>query len=144
PLLSQAGTLDRSEMYWHYPHYGNAGSMPTGAIRQGDWKLIEYFEDGRLEVYNLAEDRAEENDFARDLPQMAQELQIRLAQWRESVGAKSALPNPDYDPERSRERYGIGYKPQWDEADPFLPRGSNPRQGDFASPAVFPGSSQFQ
>ena len=144
PLLSQAETLDRSEMYWHYPHYGNAGSMPTGAIRQGDWKLIEYFEDGRLELYNLAEDRAEENDLARDLPQKAQELQIRLAQWRESVGAKSALPNPDYDPERSRERYGIGYKPQWDEADPFLPRGSNPRQGDIASPAVFPGSSQFQ
>ena len=129
PLLSQAGTFDRSEIYWHYPHYGNAGSTPTGAIRQGDWKLIEFFEDDHLELYNLAEDRAEENDLARELPQKAQELQIRLAEWRESVGAKSAPPNPDYDPERSSERYGLWYEPQWDEADPMQPRGSSPMQG---------------
>jgi arylsulfatase A-like enzyme len=54
PLLEQTGALDRDAIYWHYPHYANAGSTPTGAIREGDWKLIEFFEDGHVELYNLA------------------------------------------------------------------------------------------
>ncbi len=113
PLLKITGPLDRDAIYWHYPHYANAGSTPTGAIRQGDWKLIEFFEDDHVELYNLAEDRAEENDRAGDLPEKAQELRALLADWRESVGAKP----------RAKERYGVQYKTEWDEADPFKPRG---------------------
>jgi arylsulfatase A-like enzyme len=122
PLLTQTGALDRTEIYWHYPHYGNAGSTPTGAIRQGDWKAIEFLEDNHVELYNLAEDRAEENDLAQDVPEKVQELRNRLDHWRASVGAKPAVPNPDYDPDRARERYGLRYKPEWDEADPFRAR----------------------
>ena len=122
PLLEHSAPLDRSEIFWHYPHYANAGSTPTGAIRQGDWKLMEFFEDGHVELYNLANDPAEQQDLAGDMPEKAGELRGLLARWRESVGAKPALPNPDYDPERATERYGVEYKPEWDETDPFRPR----------------------
>lgn len=122
PLLEQSGSLERSEIYWHYPHYANAGSTPTSAIRQGEWKLIEFFEDGHVELYNLEDDPAEEHDRAGDMPEMAQQLRNVLGRWRESVGAKPAPPNPDYDPDKANERYGVRYKPEWDEEDPFLPR----------------------
>ena len=122
-VLTRSGPLERDAIYWHYPHYANAGSTPTGAIRQGDWKLIEFFEDDHVELYNLAEDRAEENDLSRDLPAKAQELRERLATWRESVGARPTPPNRDYDQALAKERYGVQYKTEWDEADPFKPRG---------------------
>ncbi|MCB1020465.1 MAG: sulfatase [Bryobacterales bacterium] len=122
PLLEKSGPLARSEIYWHYPHYANSGSTPTGAVRQGDWKLLEFFEDGHVELYNLAEDVAEEHDRATEMPEKTAELRGLLASWRESVGAKSTPANPDYDPAKEQERYGIGYKPAWDEADPFRPR----------------------
>jgi len=127
PLLSKTGTLDRDAIYWHYPHYANAGSTPTGAIRQADWKLMEFFEDDHVELYNLAEDRAEENDRSAELPEKTQELRDLLRNWRTSVGATSALPNPDYDPALANEHYFVQYKTEWDEADPFKPRGSTNR-----------------
>src|SRR5262249_8424053 len=53
PLLKGAGKLDRAALYWHYPHYGNQGGPPGGAVRAGDWKLLEFFEDDHVELYNL-------------------------------------------------------------------------------------------
>jgi arylsulfatase A len=125
PLLRQSGEWERDTIYWHYPHYANAGSTPTGAIRQGDWKLMEFFEDGHVELYNLADDPAEEKDLAAVEGERARAMQRRLAEWRESVGARPALPNPQHDPARAKQRYGIGYKAAWDEADPFRPRKKN-------------------
>ena len=122
PLLKQTGEWDRDTLYWHYPHYSNSGSTPAGAVRRGDWKLLEFFDDNRVELYNLAEDPAESNDLAAAQPELTGRLRADLAAWRESVGAKEVLPNPDYDPERAKERYGVRYKPAWDENDPFLPR----------------------
>ncbi len=122
PLLKQSGDLNRDTLFWHYPHYSNAGSAPTGAVRQGDWKLMEFFEDGHVELYNLADDPAEKNDLASTHPEKAAELHKLLDGWRASVRAKPALPNPDHDPERADQRYGLRYKPQWDEADPVEPR----------------------
>jgi len=121
PLLKQSGEWNREILYWHYPHYSNAGSSPTGAIRKGDWKLMEFFEDGHVELFNLKKDPAEQNDLAETEPEKAAELKNLLKAWRESVGAKPARPNPNYDPE-STERWGVNYKARWDEADPFLPR----------------------
>jgi uncharacterized sulfatase len=86
PLLRQAGRLRRDAIYWHYPHYHH--SRPAGAIRQGHWKLIEFFEDGRLELYNLKSDIGEKNNLATKIPQKAAELQQKLAAWRKSVGAR--------------------------------------------------------
>lgn len=107
PLLKQTGGLDRDTLYWHYPHYSNAGSPPTGAIRQGDHKLLEFFEDGHIELYNLADDPAEKTDLARRMPSKAKALHEKLIQWRESVDAKMPPPNPDYDPARAKVKRGL-------------------------------------
>lgn len=101
PLLWQTGTLRRDAIYWHYPHYHH--SRPAGAIRRGDWKLIEFYEDGRLELYNLKDDIGEKENLAAKMPEKAAELQGRLAAWRKSVGAKMPTLNPDYDPARANE-----------------------------------------
>jgi len=94
PLLKESGPLRRDTLYWHYPHYHR--TTPAGALRRGDWKLIEYFEDGRVELYNLKEDLSETKDLATTMPEKARELQKMLADWRRSVGAQMPTPNPDY------------------------------------------------
>jgi arylsulfatase A-like enzyme len=98
PLLKDAGTLDREAIFWHYPHYGNQGGTPGSSIRAGDHKLIEFFEDSHVELYNLREDIGEECDLTRAEPSVAQQLQEMLADWREKVEAKIPQPNPDYVP----------------------------------------------
>ncbi len=95
-LTGEAGTLARDTLYWHYPHYHR--TLPYGAVRQGDWKLMEFFEDGRLELYNLADDRSESSDLAQSEPAKTEALHTALQAWRESVGAQMPTPNPDYDP----------------------------------------------
>ena len=101
PLLRQTGSLEREAIYWHYPHYHH--SSPAGAIREGDYKLIEFFEDGRLELYNLKHDIGEKNNLAETMPEKAADLQRKLAKWRQSVRAKMPTQNPDYDPARANE-----------------------------------------
>jgi len=98
PLLRGTGKLDRHALYWHYPHYSNQGGVPGGAVRAGDYKLIEFYEDGRLELYNLARDVGESEDLSRKDPRRAAQLHDMLKRWRESVGAAMPLPNPKYDP----------------------------------------------
>ncbi len=100
PLLERnTATLDREAIFFHYPHYHH--SRPAGAVRAGDWKLIEFFEDGKRELYNLAEDISESRNQADAKPEKAEELQRKLAAWRDSVGARMPTPNPDYDPSRA-------------------------------------------
>ncbi|MBN2312956.1 MAG: sulfatase [Sedimentisphaerales bacterium] len=101
PLLTETGKLDRNAIYGHYPHYHH--SSPAGAIRQGKWKLIEFFEDGKLELYDLANDIGEKKNLADEKPRKAAQLQKKLAQWRTSVNAKMPTPNPDFDPARRNE-----------------------------------------
>jgi arylsulfatase A len=93
--------LERNSLYWHLPHYHH--STPAGAIRRGEWKLIEFFEDDHLELYNLRRDPGELTDLAMVDPQRARSLQHALAQWRQQVGARMPEPNPDYDPDRATE-----------------------------------------
>jgi arylsulfatase A-like enzyme len=96
PILKQTGNLKPRELYWHFPHYTNQGGRPSAAIRQDDWKLIENYEDGKLELYNLKEDLSEKNDLAMKIPDKVKELQQKLAAWRKSVNAQMPTPNPDY------------------------------------------------
>ncbi|MDH7481284.1 MAG: sulfatase [Armatimonadota bacterium] len=103
-LLKQTGGINRKAVYWHYPHYHPGGTSPAGAIRCGDWKLIEYFEDGRIELYNLKDDVGETTDLAAKMPEKAAELRTMLADWRKSVGAAMPAPNPDYDPAKASQR----------------------------------------
>ncbi|OJW22047.1 MAG: hypothetical protein BGO49_14835 [Planctomycetales bacterium 71-10] len=83
---------------FHFPHYTNQGSRPAGSLREGDWKLIENYEDGRLELYDLAADVGERNDLAAAQPDRARAMRAKLDAWRTSVGAQINTPNPDYDP----------------------------------------------
>ncbi len=101
PLLAQSGELERDAIYWHYPHYHH--SSPAGAIRQGRWKLIEFYDDGRLELYDLENDIGEQVNLAERDSARAQTMQRNLAAWRESVGAEMPRTNPDYDPARAHE-----------------------------------------
>jgi arylsulfatase A len=104
PLLNDStADLSRPTLCWHYPHYHPGGATPYGAIRDGTWRLIEFFEDGKVELYNLADDVSEANDLARKNPQKREELLTKLQAWRKEVGAQMPLPNPDYDPSREAE-----------------------------------------
>lgn len=94
PLLMERGSLRNRALYWHYPHYGNQGGSPGGAIREGDWKLIEFFEDGRFELYNLREDIGETNNLAPAMPEKVQELAEKLHAWQEETNARFPTPNP--------------------------------------------------
>lgn len=96
PLLRETGALERAELFWHYPHYGNQGGRPGGAIRAGDWKLIEFFEDDRVELYHLGDDLEERHDLAGERPELAARLLERLRAWRQSVDAAMPTKNPDY------------------------------------------------
>jgi arylsulfatase A len=103
PLLRREGRLQRRDLFWHYPHhqhYQLGGAMPYGAIRSGDYKLIEFFNDMRVELYNIREDISEEHDLAPTHPKQVEQLRNRLHAWRTEVGAQMPLPNPGYDPTR--------------------------------------------
>ena len=80
----------REALYWHYPHYSNQGGVPGGAIRRSDFKLIEFYEDGRLELYNLKQDVGEHHNLAAQEPERAKELRRMLDDWRRSVQCRDA------------------------------------------------------
>jgi arylsulfatase A-like enzyme len=96
PLLKQTEPLNRDAVYWHYPHYSNQGATPSSAIRAGDYKLIEFYEDNHVELYNLKEDIGEKNNLAEKMPKKARELQKMLHEWKQSVNAQMPQPNPGY------------------------------------------------
>ena len=81
-------SLDRKSLFWHYPHYSNQGGIPSGAIREGQWKLIERYEDGRVHLYNLTDDIGERKDLAEKFPERVTEMRGRLHDWYKEVGAK--------------------------------------------------------
>jgi len=98
PLLKQTGKPARDAIYWHYPHYNIFPEKPYGAVRQGDYKLIEFDEDQRVELYDLGADLSETTNLAERMPERVAALRGKLAAWRKSVGAQMPVPNPDYDP----------------------------------------------
>jgi len=94
PLLRQTGTLKRTALYWHYPHYHPGGATPYGAIREGDFRLVEFYEDSHVELYNLATDLGEKLDLSARLPEKTAELRQKLHVWRQLVGAQMPTANP--------------------------------------------------
>ncbi len=97
PALS-GGTLSREALFWHYPHYSNQGGKPGAAIRMGNLKLIEHYEDGRGELYDLAKDVGENHNLIAERPDAAKVLAERLDAWLRSVDAQMMKPNPGYVP----------------------------------------------
>ncbi|MSR60525.1 MAG: sulfatase [Planctomycetaceae bacterium] len=104
PLL-KGERLPPQPLFWHFPHYTNQGSRPAGAIRDGDWKLIEHLEDGTWELFNLAEDAGETKNLAETSPQHGIPLLSKLHAWRKSVGAQLPAPNPEFDAALHRRLY---------------------------------------
>ena len=101
PALRQEQTLPERPLFFHYPHYHH--SSPAGAVRQGDYKLIEFFDEDRVELYNISEDISETTNLAEQEPQKTAELRQLLESWRETVSAELPVPNPDFDEQRRHE-----------------------------------------
>jgi arylsulfatase A-like enzyme len=97
PLL-RGGTLAPRPLYWHYPHYSNQGGEPASAIREGDWKLIEFLADRRRELYNLRNDPGEESNLVEKQAHIAGRLYARLDAWRRETGAIMPRKNAAADP----------------------------------------------
>ena len=96
-LNGQSAALQRP-IIWHFPHYTNQGSRPSGAIRDGDWKLIEYYDDAqRIELYNLAEDLGEQHNVADREPDRVQALRSRLVAGCDAMQVQRNQPNPTCD-----------------------------------------------
>jgi arylsulfatase A-like enzyme len=90
--------LDRDAIYWHFPGYLGAGpgswrTTPAGAIRSGDWKLLEFFETGKLELYNLRDDLSQKNDLAASMPDRAKAMRDQFVAWRQAI--KAPMPEPN-------------------------------------------------
>jgi len=86
--------------YWHYPHYHGSAWKPGASIRDGDWKLIEFYHYKNFELYNLAKDPGERTNLAERNPRKAAELRAKLSAWQKQMKAKMPVPNPDYKPTR--------------------------------------------
>jgi arylsulfatase A len=108
PLLKGSGRLKRDTIYWHYPHYHPGSATPYSAVREGDYKLIHFFEDDHVELYNLKADIGEKNDLAKTDAKRAAALRAKLNAWRTEVGAQLPTKNPSYDPAKEWEKEGPG------------------------------------
>ncbi len=98
-LLKGENALEREAIYWHFPHYSNHGlQSPGGAVRAGDYKLLEYFENGTLQLFNLKTDPGEQRDLIQKEPETAQRLKRLLHEWRTEVSANMMKANPNYQP----------------------------------------------
>jgi arylsulfatase A-like enzyme len=87
PVLRGRPTLDRDALFWHYPHYSNQGGFPGGAVRMGEWKLIEDYEDGKVRLFHLEKDLGERNNVAGQYPGRVEQMRQRLHEWYEEVDA---------------------------------------------------------
>lgn len=89
--------LGNRPLFWHYPHYsGGLGGTPSGAVRLGPYKLIEFYEDQHTELYDLANDQSEQSDLSELAPKKLQELKDLLDNWRSQVNAQMPYPNPAF------------------------------------------------
>jgi len=111
--LMEGKTLPERPLYWHYPHYGNQGGDPSSMIREGDWKLIFYWEDGSQELYNLTSDPAEENNVAEENPEIAEQLSQKLLGWLAKVGANMPQEDLEYNEELDQQRHENIVKERW-------------------------------
>jgi arylsulfatase A-like enzyme len=101
PILKgdKAGTeqLRQKPLFWHFPHYSNHGAQsPGGAVRYGDYKLIEYYENNTVQLFNIKNDPGEQHDLAKTETEKVKELTKMLHDWRKSVDAWMPTPNPKY------------------------------------------------
>lgn len=100
PLLTDTSTLKRAAIYWHYPHYHPGSARPYSAIREGDWKLLQFYEDNHVELYNLKLDAGEADNRAPYDSVRALQLRDKLNAWLQATGAQIPERNPKFDPDQ--------------------------------------------
>jgi arylsulfatase A len=105
PLLTGRSPAPSRPFFWHFPHYNNQGGRPGGAMRDGEWKLVEYYDADAPELYRLTNDAGEANNLAAQHPDRVRAMRATLAAWRKEIGAQTNAPNPNFNPARYREIY---------------------------------------
>ncbi|RAJ10397.1 sulfatase [Arenibacter echinorum] len=100
-------------LFWHYPHYGNQGGNPSSIIREENWKLIHYWEDGSEELYDLATDAGEQSNVITQYPEIAKKLSKKLHEWLKEVGANMPSKDPEYNAEMSQKRHNRIVNESW-------------------------------
>ena len=103
--LLRSGRPSDRPLYWHIPHYTNQGSRPSGAVRDGNWKLVERYDDGKVELFDVSADVGETRDLSAAQPALVASLRTKLREWRTSVGAQQNAPNPNVNQELFKEIY---------------------------------------
>ena len=105
PLLrGEKGDSDRT-FFWHFPHYNNQGGRPAGAVRAGDWKLIEYYDTAEVGLYNLKSDPGEQKNLAKAQSERARRMRASLAEWGDKINTQNNLPNPNLEEDLFRKLY---------------------------------------
>ena len=97
-LLKGGKTLDRNAIFWHYPHYHGSTWAPGAAVRSGKWKLIEFYEEGLAELYDLESDGSERRELSESHGRKKRELLDMLHAWQKKIGAGMPAPNPGFKP----------------------------------------------
>ena len=99
------GEMEQRPLFWHFPHYTNQGGRPSGAMRDGDWLLVEYYDVDRCELYDLSKDIGESRDLASKFPERVASMRKALAGWRKKLDVQYNTPNPDLDEQKFEELY---------------------------------------
>jgi arylsulfatase A-like enzyme len=105
PLLLEHRDPGSRKFFWHFPHYNNQGGRPAGAVRDGDWKLVTYYDTGETQLYNLKSDIGEATDLAKKEPAELSRLKKLHDDWLVSIDAQHNTPNPDFDPALFKKLY---------------------------------------
>ncbi len=105
PLLEGSIMNVERPLFWHYPHYGNQGGNPSSIIRENDWKLIHYWEDGSEELYNLVSDIGEQSNVINENPEVAANLSKKLIDWLKDVGANMPTKDSEFDIDLAQKRH---------------------------------------
>jgi arylsulfatase A len=101
----RGGDYPERPLFWHFPHYTNQGGRPTGAMLEGDWLLIEFYDEDVTELYNLSMDAGEQQDLSAAEPERVAAMKTALEQWRVENAVQRNIPNPDFDPEEFAKVY---------------------------------------
>jgi len=113
PLLEGKEMKIERPLYWHYPHYGNQGGNPSSIIRENQWKLIHYWEDGSEELYDLSSDQEEQFNVIKSNPQIAKNLSKKLLDWLKEVNANMPTLDPEFDEKMAYERHSNIVNEKW-------------------------------
>jgi arylsulfatase A-like enzyme len=105
PLLLGTGALAPRKFFWHFPHYNNQGGRPAGALRDGDWKYVTYYDSGETQLFNLKDDIGEVKNLAALNAAEVARLKKLHDEWLTAIDAQRNTPNPDFDPALFKKLY---------------------------------------